>query len=109
MRYRLAAMVLAFEAVTVGLAIPVATAAARPLTLVAVICVLTAAIVRRPGGMAVAWAVQVVLLALIVVVPAFAFVAVPYVALWWFCVRIGTRIDRERLHAEDATDGTDVP
>lgn len=108
MRNRLAAMVLAFEAITVGLAIPVAPGAARPLTFVAVLCVLTAAVLRRPGGIAVAWILQVLLLALIFVLPAFAFVAVPYVLLWWYCLRVGSRIDRERLHANPMPEGPDV-
>lgn len=104
MRIRLAAMVLAFEAITVALALPVATDAARPLTFVAVLCVLTAAVLRRPGGFIVAWTVQILLLALILIVHAFAFVAVPYVLLWWYCTRIGSRIDRERLHAATSSE-----
>lgn len=102
MRRRLAAMVLAFEAVTCGLAIPVAGAVAgsdtavRVLTLLAITSVLVAGVLRRPFGFAVGWLLQLGMIAVIVVVPAFAFVAVPFVALWWYCLRVGARIDRER-------------
>lgn len=108
MRNRLAAMVLVFEAITVCLAIPVATSSALPLAISALTCAVAAAVVRRPGGLQIAWAVQIVMLALIAVVPSFAFVAVPYVVLWWYCLRIGSRIDRERLHAIDPADEPDI-
>ena len=102
MRRRLAAMVLAFEAITCGLAIPVAAAVAgsdtavRALTLLAIMSVLMAGVLRRPFGFAVAWLLQFGMLGAIIVVPSFAFVAVPFVALWWYCLRVGARIDRER-------------
>lgn len=117
MRTRLAAMVLAFEAITCGLAIPVASmvaesgGAAKALTLLAVIAILTAAVLKRPGGFVVAWIVQCGMLATAIAVPAFAFIAVPFVALWWYCLRIGSRIDREReeLHPPEAPPRADVP
>lgn len=109
MRNRLASMVLVFEAITVLLAIPVATQAALPLAVVALFCVVTAGVVRRPGGLLFASTLQFVLLALTTIVPAFVFVAVPYLLLWWYCLRIGSRIDRERLHGTDSSDGPDVP
>ena len=110
MRRRLAAMVLAFEAITCGLAIPVAatvsdsTRAVQLLTLIAVLAVLTAEVLRRPGGMAVGWMVQGLLLVTILLMPAFGFVAGPFAALWWFCLRVGARIDREgeELHGDGA-------
>lgn len=104
MRNRLASMVLAFEAITVGLAIPVATHAAGVLAIVAVSCIVSAGVVRRPGGLALAWVLQVVLVALTAIVPAFIFVAVPYALLWWYCLRVGNRIDRERAHGVDTTE-----
>lgn len=109
MRRRLAAMVLAFEAITVALAIPVAPDAALPLVVVALLCVVGASIVRRPIGITFGWMVQALLLAVIWFVPAFAFVGVPYLLLWWYCLRIGDRIDRERLHASDSTEEPNVP
>ena len=110
MRRRLAAMVLAFEAITSALAIPVAAnlatsdAAAEVFAFVAVTALLTSAVLRRPGGFVIGWVVQGVLLATIFVVPAFAFVAIPFCALWWYCLRIGARIDheREQLHGDGA-------
>lgn len=110
-------MVLAFEAITCGLAIPVAAnvaasaLAVRLLTFFAIMSVLTAGVLRRPGGFVIAWSLQVGLLLTVAVVPAFGFVAVPFVALWWYCLRIGARIDREReqLHGSDAPVGSDVP
>lgn len=110
MRSRLAAMVLVFEAITSALAIPVAAnlatsdAAVEAFTLLAIFALLTTAALRRPGGIAVGWIVQAAMLATIVIVPAFAFVALPFCVLWWYCLRIGARIDleREQLHGDGA-------
>ena len=110
MRRRLAAMVLAFEAITCGLAIAVAATvtqsdrAVQLLTFIAVTAVLASAVLRRPFGFAIGWALQAVMLGAILFVPAFAFVAIPFAVLWWFCLRVGGRIDREReqLHGDPA-------
>lgn len=110
MRTRLAAMVLVFEAITCGLAIPVAAqvsdadAAARALAALAIVAVLAAGVLRRPGGFAIGWLLQAGLLSTCWLVPAFAFVAVPFVTLWWFCLRIGGRIDREREQLHPPTE-----
>ena len=110
MRNRLAAMVLVFESITCGLAIPVAamvsesSMAARLLTGMAVMCLLTAGLLRRSFGIALGWAVQICVVVVIVFVPAFAFVGIPFALLWWLSLRIGGRIDleREQRHGEAA-------
>lgn len=114
MRNRLAAMVLVFEAITAGLAIAVTQAlhessnAIRMLTVAAMLGLIGAAVMRRPFGVVIAWSAQLVMLATAVVLPMFAFIAVPYLALWWYCLRIGARIDRERRHAQKLPNADDA-
>lgn len=101
MRRRLGAMVLAFEAITALLAIPVAAQSEHrtgvtALAAIAILCVVAAGMLRRTFGIAVGWGMQGLYVVTSFALPAFAFVALPFAALWWYCMHIGTRIDRDR-------------
>lgn len=115
MKRRLAAMVLVFEAITVGLAIPVAAqvsgsgSAVLLLTAIAVLSLIAPGGLGRGWGYPLGWALQAAQLFGIVLLPALAFVAIPFVALWSYCLYMGARIDRDReqSHGENtATDDT---
>jgi len=62
----------------------------------AVLCVVAAGMLGRPGGYALGWAVQVVSLGLGFVVTAMFFLGVVFAALWATAYFLGERIDRER-------------
>ena len=62
----------------------------------AVLCVLAAGILGRPGGYALGWVVQVVSIGLGFVIPAMFFLGVVFAALWATAYFLGVRIDRER-------------
>jgi hypothetical protein len=62
----------------------------------AVLCVLAAGMLGRPGGYALGWAVQVVSIGLGFVVPAMFFLGVVFGGLWATAYFLGIRIDRER-------------
>ncbi len=62
----------------------------------AALCVVGAGMVRRPGGLALGWAIQVLTVALGFLVTAMFVLGVVFLALWAGSVRLGTRIDRER-------------
>lgn len=102
MKRRLAAMVLVFEAITCGLAIPVAAQvsgsgpAVLLLTAIALLSLVSPGGLGRGWGYPLGWTLQGAQLVGIVFLPALAFVAVPFVALWSYCMYIGARIDRER-------------
>lgn len=109
MRARLAATGLALEAFLVFFA----TLAASALSdlpgrtvwigggLLVLVCVLAAAVVRRPGGVAVGWVVQVLVIATGLVLPAMAVLGVVFAALYGWFVVLGGRIDRERAQHQD--------
>jgi Protein of unknown function (DUF4233) len=62
----------------------------------AVLCVLAAGMLGRPGGYALGWAVQVVSIALGFVVTAMFFLGVVFAGLWATSYFMGITIDRER-------------
>lgn len=102
MKRRLAAMVLVFEAITLGLAIPVAATVGDSQPAVILLSVIAVLSLLAPGGLGrgwgypLGWALQGAQLIGIVLLPALAFVAVPFVALWSYCLYMGDRIDRGR-------------
>ncbi len=82
--------------VTIGSGdIPIAASLSIGLGL-ALLCVLAAGMLGRPGGYALGWAVQVVSLGLGFVVTAMFFLGVVFGALWVTAYVLGIRIDRER-------------
>src|SRR3954471_1925892 len=62
----------------------------------AVACLLTAGLLRRPWGYAVGWVVQAVVVASGFLVPVMFFLGVVFAVLWWFALSQGARIERER-------------
>lgn len=103
----LLAAVLGLEAVVVALAIPVAVLAAGRdassawvLGALAVLLVLAAGLVRRPHGVAVGWAMQVLVLVAGLVVPALAVLGLVFLAVWVVALVYGAK--GERLAAESA-------
>lgn len=61
-----------------------------------VACVLVAGMLRRPGGMALGWAIQVATIAMGFLVPAMFAIGLIFLALWAGSYFLGGRIDRER-------------
>jgi hypothetical protein len=96
----LAASVLAFEAVVVALAIPVAITTqdvAGPVAGVAggglaVACLLVAALLRYRWAYAVGWVVQALAVACGLVVPAMFFLGGVFAVLWAVALRLGSRL-----------------
>ena len=106
MRSLLAAL-LVLEAVVVGLAIPVAVlasdrgaASAWALGGLAVLLVLAAGLVRRRHGVAVGWAMQVLVLLAGLMLPALAVLGLVFLAVWVVAIVYGAKGDR--LAAENA-------
>ncbi len=109
MRARLAATCLALEAFLVFFATLAASAVSDlpdrtvwvgggVLTLV---CLLTAGVVRRPGGIAVGWVVQALVVATGLVLPAMVVLGLVFAGLYGWFVVLGGRIDRERAAGQD--------
>lgn len=108
--------VLVFEAIVMGLFIPVAyftgrgidgpTAAWIGVGLV-VLCLVAAGMVTRPGGIALGWLVQVLVIACgFVVIDMFVMGAI-FAALWWAAVHYGRNVDALRTQRDQA--GTPDP
>lgn len=110
MTARLAAAVLVLEAFLVFFATLVASrTASLPGEVVwagglglAVVCVLAAGVVRRPRGLAVGTAVQVAILLTGIWVPLMWVLGAVFLAVWFWMVSIGRRIDRDRAAWTDA-------
>jgi hypothetical protein len=62
----------------------------------ALLCLLAAGMLRRPGGYALGWVVQVVSLALGFVVPMMFFLGAVFGGLWAAAYFLGAKIDREK-------------
>ena len=62
----------------------------------AVLCVLAAGLLGRPGGYALGWLVQVISIGLGFVVTTMFFLGLVFAALWATSYFLGHRIDRER-------------
>jgi hypothetical protein len=103
----LLAALLVLEAVVVALAIPVAVLAvgrgassAWALGGLAVLLVLAAGLVRRPYGVALGWAMQVLVLLAGLLVPALAVLGLVFLGVWVVAIVYGAKGDR--LAAENA-------
>lgn len=77
-------------------------------SVLAVVFVLAAGLVRRPGGVAIGWALQLVLVALGFVVTAMFVVGVLFTLMWLWFLALGRRVDadRRRWAADLAAGGT---
>ena len=62
----------------------------------AVACLLTAGLLRRPWGYAFGWVVQVAVVASGFWVPVMFFLGGVFLVLWWVALTQGARIERER-------------
>lgn len=97
----LGASVLAFEAVVIALAIPVAvttqdvsgTAAGVAGGGLALACLIVAALLRYRWAYAVGWVVQVLAVVSGFVVPAMFFLGAVFAVLWAVALRLGSRFD----------------
>jgi len=65
------------------------------------VCLLAAGVVRRPGGLAIGWVVQALVLATGFVLPAMVLLGVVFAALYGWFVVLGGRIDRERAEHQE--------
>jgi uncharacterized membrane protein len=66
----------------------------------AVLCVVAAGMLGRPGGYALGWGVQVVSIGLGFVITAMFFLGFVFAALWATSYFLGIRIDRERAERQ---------
>jgi hypothetical protein len=66
----------------------------------AVVCVLAAGLLGRPGGYALGWVVQVVSIALGFLVTTMFFLGVVFAALWAGAYFLGAKVDREKAERE---------
>ena len=73
--------------VGIGLGVPAALAVA---------CLAVTGLLRRPWGYTLGWVLQVAVIATGVLVPAMYFVGGLFALLWWYGLRLGRRIERER-------------
>ncbi len=104
MRHRLCAAMLCFEAILLGLSVPVMISVDgvdRTLALalglgLAVAAIVVAGMVRRPGGLWLGHAIQVASIALGLLTPAMYFVGALFAALWWAAYSLGGRIDEDK-------------
>ncbi len=62
----------------------------------AVACLLTAGLLRRPWGYGFGWVVQAAVIASGVLVPVMFFLGALFAVLWFFALQQGARIERER-------------
>ncbi len=105
-----AATVLSFEAVIVFFAGRVAmrnSGAGMGIGLgvpsaLAVACLVVAGMLRRTWGYAVGWVLQIAIVATGVLVPAMYVVGGIFLLLWWYGLRLGRRIERERRMVADS-------
>lgn len=111
-RRGMCAAVLALQAVTLGLTAPVmisvsdvSTGTGLGIGLgLAVLCVLTAGLLRRPWAYALGWAIQVAAIALGFVVGIMFVLGAIFALLWGTADGLGRRIERERAAAFAAYD-----
>jgi hypothetical protein len=101
--------ILLLEAILVALAIPVALTQGRGATTawllagLAVVLVLSTGVARRPGGVRIGWAMQVLVLLSALVEPAMAVVGLVFLAVWVVAVVYGGKADRiaaQRAHQQ---------
>ncbi len=68
-------------------------------------CVLVAGLVRRPGGLALGFAVQAAAIGLSVLIPLMVVLGIAFLALYTAAYVVGGRIDREKAAREVAGEG----
>jgi hypothetical protein len=66
----------------------------------AVLCIVAAGMLGRPGGYALGWLVQVVSISLGFVIPAMFFLGAVFAILWGTSYVLGARIDDERAERQ---------
>lgn len=101
---RLGASVLAFEAVVILLAIPVAINVYNSPTVPALLAgfglilaaVLVAARLDRPWGIAAGWVVQVLVVASAIVVPVMGILGLIFAGLWFTALKLGAMAEEQR-------------
>jgi len=108
----LGAFVLGFEVIIVLLAIPVAVMAGwrwieiPNLALIiggivlALVMIAVVGMLPRPGGVIAGWVLQVLLVLTGLIVPLMFAIGGIFALLWFYAVRVGTRIDRADKVAE---------
>jgi hypothetical protein len=69
------------------------------------------AMVTRPGGVALGWALQIALIAAGSVVPLMYFLGAVFAVLWWASVHFGRKVDeaKARFAAQEAENGSAQP
>ena len=103
---RLASAVVVIQAIVTALAIPLLkslgqTSSSVTAVVVATVALLLApAVFRRPGGRYIGWAVQAFAVYASIGVPSLLLLTGLFVALWWYALRIGDRIDHDRAANE---------
>ncbi|TAK68884.1 MAG: DUF4233 domain-containing protein [Actinomycetota bacterium] len=113
----LCSSVLVFEAIVLGLSIPVAiTVGGYPATAVAIgggllvlLCVVAIGTLPRLPGVVLGWAVQVGAIGSAVLVPAMVILGGIFAALWWCALHYGRRADQIRFATAGLTATTAGP
>ena len=111
-RRGMCAGVLSLEAITLGLTTPVLITVAdvsTPISLaiglgLAVLCLLTAGLLRHEWAYGLGWAIQVAAVALGFVIGIMFFLGAVFAALWATAYLLGRKIERERAAAYAAYD-----
>jgi hypothetical protein len=104
--------ILLLEAILVALAIPVALTQGRGATTgwllggLALLLVLATGAVRRPGGVRIGWAMQVLVLLSALIEPAMAIVGMVFLAVWVVAVIYGGKADRIAAARAATKDGS---
>lgn len=118
---KLGAIVLGFEAVVVFLAgLTVYGLKALPEgvpdwwgivggAVLALAMVVLSGAIARPGAIPAGWALQAIVLASALLVPAIALVALIFGGMWGYATIVGARVDRRGAASASAADRTDEP
>ena len=105
--------VLAFQAIVLALFIPVGVTTSWGATagwigaVLVLLCVVAIGLLRRPAGVAVGWAVQVLTIATGFIVPAMFALGAIFAALWWAALKYGRQADQMRAEGEATGAGPD--
>ncbi|MBN0046316.1 DUF4233 domain-containing protein [Streptomyces actuosus] len=75
-----------------------------------VLCLLLCGLVTRPGGVALGWVLQLVLVASGFFVPTMFFMGAVFAVLWWASVHFGRKVDeaRARFAAQSGSSTADA-
>lgn len=75
------------------------------------LCLVLCGLVTRPGGVAMGWGLQILLVASGFFVPTMFFLGAVFAALWWASVHYGRKIDeaKARFAAEAGSTGSTTP